>query len=384
MSTDPADPAAGTVMDGLPLTDHHCHGVVGTALDRDGFEALATESNWPGPAGTSMFDSQLGFAIRRWCAPLLDLEPHAAAEDYLARRLELGPDAVNRRLLGAAGLGTLLVDTGYRAGELTSPAQTAALAGGIGREIVRLEHVAEQVAAETTPSSFGADFAQALGLAARDAAGFKSVAAYRCGLDFDPSPPPARELERAAARWLGRPGSAGAVPRLADPVLLRHLLWTALELGKPIQFHTGYGDAELDLHRCNPLLLTGWLRATRAAGVPMMLLHCYPYHREAGYLAQVFPHVYVDVGLAVNHTGSRSPAVIAELLELTPFHKALFSTDAIGLPELHYLGAALFRRGFGQAAERWVDGGDWSVQDARRVASLIGCRNAARVYGLES
>jgi predicted TIM-barrel fold metal-dependent hydrolase len=372
-------------MDGLELTDHHCHGVATTALDRDAFEALATESNWPAPAGTSMFDSQLGFAVRRWCAPLLDLEPHAAAEDYLARRLELGPDAVNRRLLGAAGTGILLVDTGYRAGELTSPAQTAALAGGVGWEIVRIEHVAEQVAAAgTTPSSFGADFAQALGRAAGGAAALKSVAAYRCGLDFDPSPPPVREVERAAARWLDRSGAAGSVPRLEDPVLLRHLLWTALELGKPIQFHTGYGDDDLDLHRCNPLHLTGWLRATRATGVPMMLLHCYPYHREAGYLAQVFPHVYVDVGLAVNHTGSRSPAVIAESLELTPFHKALFSTDAVGLPELHYLGAALFRRGFGRTAARWINDGDWSVQDAERAAGLIGWRNAARVYGLES
>lgn len=374
----------GGVMDGLELTDHHCHGVATTALGRDGFEALATESNWPSPAGTSMFDSQLGFAIRRWCAPLLDLEPHVAAEDYLARRLELGPDAVNRRLLGAAGIGTLLVDTGYRAEELTSPAQTAALAGGVGREIVRIEHVAEQVAAAgTTPSSFGADFAQALGRAARDAAALKSIAAYRCGLDFDPSPPPVREVERAAVRWLDRSDAAGNVPRLEDPVLLRHLLWIALELGKPIQFHTGYGDGDLDLRRCNPLHLTGWLRATRATGVPMMLLHCYPYHREAGYLAQIFPHVYLDVGLAVNHTGSRSPAVIAESLELTPFHKVLFSTDAIGLPELHYLGAALFRRGFGRAAARWIGDGDWSVQDAEHAAALIGCRNAARVYGLE-
>ncbi|MFD1211323.1 amidohydrolase family protein [Arthrobacter sp. GCM10027362] len=386
MSTEPdALPGAGTVMEGLELTDHHCHGVAASDLDRAGFEALATESNWPAPPGTSMFDSQLGFAIRRWCAPLLDLEPHAGPEDYLARRLQLGAGAVNRSLLSAAGIGTFLVDTGYRAEELTSPAQTAALAGGAAREIVRLEHVAEQVAAKgTTPPSFSADFAEALTRAAGDAAGLKSIAAYRCGLDFDPSPPTAREVELAAARWLGRLEAGGATPRIEDPVLLRNLLWTGLQLGRPIQFHTGYGDADVDLHRCNPLHLTGWLRATRGTGVPVMLLHCYPYHREAGYLAQVFPQVYVDVGLAVNHTGSRSPAVIAESLELTPFHKALFSTDAVGLAELHYLGAALFRRGFGGAAARWIDAGEWSMADAERVAALVGYRNAARVYGLDA
>ena len=58
----------------------------------------------------------------------------------------------------------------------------------------------------------------------------------------------------------------------------------------------GYGDRDIDLHRCNPLLLTALLRAIEPAGVPVMLLHNYPYHREAGYLAQVFPHVYMDAG----------------------------------------------------------------------------------------
>ena len=72
-------------------------------LDRAGFEALMNEAAGPPPLGTSFFDSMLGLAIRRCCAPLLDLEPHAPAEDYLARRRELGAEA-SRRLLAAAGI----------------------------------------------------------------------------------------------------------------------------------------------------------------------------------------------------------------------------------------------------------------------------------------
>ena len=52
-------------------------------LDRAGFETLITEAPGPRPPGTTMFDSQLGFAIRRWCAPVLDLEPSAPADSYL-------------------------------------------------------------------------------------------------------------------------------------------------------------------------------------------------------------------------------------------------------------------------------------------------------------
>jgi len=37
--------------------------------------------------------------------------------------------------------------------------------------------------------------------------------------------------------------------------------------------------------------------------VPILLLHNYPFHREAAYLAQVFEHVFVDVGLATHNAG---------------------------------------------------------------------------------
>jgi predicted TIM-barrel fold metal-dependent hydrolase len=174
---------------------------------------------------------------------------------------------------------------------------------------------------------------------------------------------------------------AGAA-RVADPVLLRFLLWEALDLGKPLQLHVGYGDADLDLHRSNPLLLTPWLRQIQDRSVDVLLLHCYPFHREAGYLAQVFPHVYFDVGLALNYVGARSAAVIAESLELAPFAKQLYSSDAWGPAELHFLGAVNWRRGMTRILGRWVDDGDWTGHDAARVATMIGRTNAIRVYGL--
>ena len=46
---------------------------------------------------------------------------------------------------------------------------------------------------------------------------------------------------------------------------------TGIDAGLPVQFHVGYGDADVDLHRCDPLLLTDLLRATEPAGVPVLL-----------------------------------------------------------------------------------------------------------------
>jgi predicted TIM-barrel fold metal-dependent hydrolase len=291
---------------------------------------------------------------------------------------------VNRRLLAASGVAHLLIDTGHRADEITDVPETAGIAGQRADEVVRLEPVAETLAAEGVAAAEFADaFATRLASTAAAAVGFKTVVAYRAGLDFDPAPPSRDEVTAAAGRWLaGGPG--GERWRLADPVLLRHLIWTGLELGLPLQFHVGYGDPDLDLHRCNPLLMTDFLRASRSAGAPVMLLHCYPYHREAAYLAQVFPHVYFDVGEAVNYTGASSRTVLAESLELAPFGKILFSSDAWGPAELHHLGAVLWRRGTATVLGDLVTAGEWSLADAVRVATMIGVDNARRVYRLDA
>jgi predicted TIM-barrel fold metal-dependent hydrolase len=380
---------------GLGLADHHCHGVVRRDLDRPAFETMLTEADYVDVPGVTMFGTQLGLALRRWCPPVLGLPAHAGPDEYLATRAGLGWEEVSRRFLRAAGLDALYVDTGFEPEPLTSPAELAALAGltgpdrpdgpdgGRAREVVRLEQVAESVAAGLAgavdaAAGFGPAFRAALAERARSAIGFKSVAAYRVGLDLDPARPTATEVAVAAAHWLETP--SGEPGRLADPVLHRFFIWCGAELRRPLQFHVGYGDRDVDLHRGNPLLLTGLLRALEATGVPVMLLHNYPYHREAGYLAQVFPHVYVDAGLATHNLGRGSAALIAETLELTPFGKFLYSSDGFGLPELHYLGAVLFRRGLSAFLRAGLDDGSWTAADAGQIARQAGYENAYRVY----
>jgi predicted TIM-barrel fold metal-dependent hydrolase len=349
-----------------PRVDHHCHGGLLRDADLATLESQLTEGG-PFPGG-SPFDSGIGFAFRRLCPPLLGLPEDVPIGEYVERRAELGTDAVNRLFLRAAGLSALCVDTGYTPEPITSLADLAALAGGQAYEIVRLEVVAEDVAPSgVTAKGFADAVRQELAKRTEHAVGVKSIAAYRTGLDLAGDRPADAEVTAAAWRFLRAPG------RLADQTLQRFLIWCANDLGKPIQFHVGYGDSDVDLHRCNPLLLTPLLRNL---SVPVMLLHNYPYHREAGYLAQVFPQVYVDAGLATHGLGHRAPALLAEALELTPYGKFLYSSDAFGLPELYYLGAALFRR----ALDEFLRAAD--IPDVDRIARLICSQNARRVYGL--
>ena len=84
----------------------------------------------------------------------------------------------------------------------------------------------------------------------------------------------------------------------------------------------------------------------------------------------------------MNYTGVASRSIIAESFELGPFHKQLFSSDAWGPAELHYLGAVLWRRGVTSVIGDWVASGDWSQADAERVLRLVASENAERVYSL--
>jgi hypothetical protein len=102
----------------------------------------------------------------------------------------------------------------------------AEAAGSSVEEVVRLEAVAEHaiVAGNGSAAGFAERFRAALWERTTFACGVKSIAAYRFGLDFDPRPPTAAEVTSAAGSWRRQIDASGIV-RIADPVLLRFLLW---------------------------------------------------------------------------------------------------------------------------------------------------------------
>jgi predicted TIM-barrel fold metal-dependent hydrolase len=264
--------------------------------------------------------------------------------------------------------------------DICTPAEVAAFASDTARshEILRLETTAEGLLAEGTDPKELRDAVKHR-LAESEAVGAKSIAAYRCGLDLLDERP--RDIEVAVALDKQRPAD-GESWRITDRTVISSLAWAAIEAGLPLQLHVGYGDNDVDLLRCDPLHLTPFLRATALRGVPVLLLHNYPFHRHAAYLAQVFDHVFMDVGLAVHNTGALSRRLIEETLELVPFTKLLFSSDAFGLAELYYLGAELFRLGLDEVLEDLVQRDELAEADARAIGTQVSGENARRVYGL--
>jgi hypothetical protein len=374
-------------IDDLLLLDHHAHGVYERDLEAPEVERWLSETYLPPADGCSWWDAPLGLSVRAHCAPLLDLEPFVSAQAYVEQRQRLGADEVNRRMLQGARVSAIIDDTGMPDLQLCSPARLGEFAGAAGHEVVRLEPIAERLAASgIEPGDYPELIEAAVREAVRGAVGAKSIIAYRSGLAISPAPPATSDVIAAARQWISQ-AADGRTLRLSETTLHHHLVWVGIracqEFGRPLQLHVGLGDPDLDLSAVDPLLLTPLLRAMQPLGVPVTLLHNYPFQRHAAYLASMFPNVYVDVGLGLNHVGPSATRVLAELMEYTPFHKQLYSSDAIALGELHYLGAFLFRRALNAVFDEWMTTGDLSAADAERIAAALAGENARRIYPLD-
>ena len=259
-----------------PLVDHHVHGCLDGAGRPGGEfeESLNEGSPDPIPPFMTQFDSQLGFAVRRWCAPLLGLDPARRADEYWARRAELGAD---ERGAGAAargrGVGRWIVDTGYGADVVTGPDTLSAWSGAPCGTVLRLESLGEElVAAGAAP----ADYPDALPCAPRrPRAGCRgrrsrssptAAGSTWTGPRRRTPPSPAEVATWAADGW--RPADDVAAAGRSFGI------HAAAQAGLPMQLHVGLGDRDLDLHRVDPMLLLGLLRAAgdRAGAGPAAAL----------------------------------------------------------------------------------------------------------------
>jgi uncharacterized protein len=373
-------------MSDLPIVDGHCHPPLRAPRPRDELEFLSlfTESRdarliRQHVPDTLYFQQALrDLAAFHECAPTL--------ADVLARRSALTPAALIARCVEQAGVVGLLVDAGYRTADSYSVDELRELLPATCRAwpVLRIEALLESLLGTVDGfAALEAAFAARLeGLRAAGYVALKSIIAYRGGLGLRP---PDREAAAAAFAAL-RPGAPGESVRLTARALLEYFLGQACAAasreGLPVQLHTGFGDADLDLLRANPLLLRPALEAGAFGAAPVVLLHCYPYVREAAYLASLYANAYVDLSLTVPLVGPGCQRAVEEALELAPASKVLYGSDAMGLPESTWLGATAMRRALGGAQEMWVRSGTLTAARAQRVEEQILWRNAAGLYDL--
>ena len=371
----------------VPVVDNHCHGILldQTFGDIASWRGAFTESTDPGMARDHVATTAFYRRLTRTLAGILACEP----EEHAVFAARTGKDGreLAATLLRAGNIDTLLIDTGFPPPQEVLPVPELGELGGCGAEpMLRLEVLMERLLGENDSLAGTEEALDAAldGVRAQGYVALKSIAAYRTGLDIREWPWDEAEGSFRAYQSDAEAGSARLVHKPLLDTLLHVAFARAARQEVPVQFHVGYGDAGADLLLGNPLYLRRVLQRPDYRGMPVVLLHeCYPYTRQGGYLAAVYENAYLDLSYGIPLLGyGEMLSFTRAALGVAPTSKLMYSSDGIGVPELHWISALDGRRVLGEALGEMVSHGELGLPEAEAVGESILRGNAMRLYGL--
>jgi predicted TIM-barrel fold metal-dependent hydrolase len=282
------------------------------------------------------------------------------------------------RLFQDVGLETLCVDEGGATPRITLQ-ELGAIAPARLLRVARSDNFIRDLLPDVDDwPTFFRRYQEQLEAAIDDGAiAFKSVIAYRSGLDVEP-------VSEAVAR------RDFEVHRLAPEheqkvfrdFLLCQALDVARERGVWIHIHTGVGDPDIVYERANPARLYSLLHSQRYRTNRVVLIHGgWPWVGEAAAMAAILPNVYLDLSEGALFGMPNVRQRIMQALEACPYGKVLYGADG-SLPEALWIGAKRFKQALAQVFAELTDANFWSADQARRAARMILHDNAARAYEL--
>jgi len=370
----------------IPLADNHCHGIFQSQAPGDltAWRGLFTESFDPAMRSTHVANTLFYRRLIHEMAAFFGCEP--TEEAVLAARQEHNDQNLISKFLRAANFDVLFIDKGYPPPEmLLSDATVSDLANCRVAPMLRVELLMQRLITENGTLSA---VVEALRAALNDVRGqgyvaLKSIVAYRTGLnigiwDIDD----VEEAFTVARREVQKRGSLRLALKPLLDTLLHVTFAEAARQELPVQFHTGYGDPDADMLLANPLHLRAVLERHEYRAMPVVLLHeSYPYTQQGAYLATVYENVYFDLSYGIPYLGYHEMLEFTRAaLSVAPFSKLLYSSDAVGVPEIHWISAVNGRSILGQVLGECVTHGDLSLTEAEKAGVAMLHDNAIRLY----
>jgi uncharacterized protein len=381
----------------VPVVDAHCHGwhlAELRARPPETFPQRLTitgmflaSSGQPAPeyagvlASMTELDPLASTAVSR-LAKHLDCEPTpAAVSTARSEHLAADPGKYLAGLWQDAHVAGLLVDDGYPQPPV-HPQEFSREIGLAVHQVARSDVAIERLM--RTAASYD-ELAESftnwvITTASSGAVAFKSVIAYRTGLDVRTWPP--AEAAAAFLDWKG----AGFAPdhASAKPVrdsLLDRLLTVCQQIGRPVHIHSGAGDPSMTLDQGRPGLLYGLL--SRHRHQPIVLVHAgWPWLEDAGYLGSAFPNVYLETSVTTPWSTVALERRLELILGMVSPAKILHGTDEATEPELIWLGAHVASEALTRVLRKAVSDGWYTQSQARAVMDRILSGNALRLHGL--
>ncbi len=371
----------------LPLIDNHAHSLSSNflACGEDDFFSFLSESQHL-QFRSEMRHSLNGLLFEK---ALLQYSGAGSLSAYLRERKKLGLASISR-LFADVSIKAVLLDQGF-GHDVLSLDEFAGAAGVRVFGLQRLEPLFEELLRQHD-QPFAVEAALERQLAEGDFVGLKTICAYRGGLSLLSELPPdnldaAQEDEsfhscRRQVLSTGRIEGRGYYQRLLT-LAFSH----SAHRGLPVQVHSGLGDDDALLLDANPLLAQALFRRNRLNGRPLpaiVLLHCYPFHKEAAYLSSIYANVYFDLSLVNFLAAPGFSSIFQEALALAPYGKMLIGTDGHSQPESFWWAARTCRQALPSVARRCKeDGLAMSSKELGQIERSIFYDNALRLYKLD-
>lgn len=372
----------------IPVVDNHCHPVLlNQHMDTLGFRKYFSEATAPAFAEQHVAKSVYYLWMLRQMALFFGCLRKNDEDEVIAARNRLEADTLIEHLYRAAGIDTLILDEAY---PLPAMCYTPARMGQLGHcraaRMLRLETLMQQLIVEIN------DFDELvtryhhslLRLRDHGYVAFKSIVAYRTGLNITRW----SKDQAVAAFHEARAAIHDGQLRIAHKPLIDYLLHIAFvqaaEQQLPIQFHTGYGDKDVDMLLGNPLHLREVLENDEYQGMSVIILHeCYPYTQLGAYLAAVYPQVYLDLSYTIPFVErAEMLAFTRQALSVAPASKLLYSSDGIHVPEMHWASAIRGRSILGQVLDEMIEQDEIDEEQGYMLARQVLHDTAYTVYKL--
>jgi len=379
----------------IPLIDNQGHGLLADfrqAGEVDFVSAFSVSSF----ASLMTADIQSSMSFLEMKKRLFDLSSATSLAEYLSLRKSNTSYARHlcKDLFARAGFERVLLDDGIdhgndhgiehgiEHGNMLPLDEFESVSGIKVSRVVRIEPVIEKLLIEYTTAADVEHYLEKRLLPPRERSivAFKTICCYRGGLTLHEIDP-----DDAASNFLDCRRNVLSSGKIKKSSYYHYLLLKVFDIAVkkdlPVQVHCGLGHDDADLSLCNPELLHRLLRKQRFSNLKLVLLHCYPFQKEAAILASLYPGVHFDLSLASFLLSDQS-ALYRGVLASAPYTKILAGTYGHSHPETYFQGAMALRQGLSKSLLTFEQQGSISREEAGEIESAILQGNARRLYKL--
>jgi hypothetical protein len=382
---------------GAPVIDTHLHGWRTPdllAAPADGFAERVTmlgmcvltsggdPATYAEVLQQATASTPLALALLGRLGAQLGCEPtNEAVSAARAARLRADATGYLQELWRDARIDGLVVDEGFPL-PIIPAAELEREAGVAVHRVVRIEPwiAEEREGAAGYNELEDALVARLEGAVGAGAVAFKSVIAYRTGLDI--THPSAADARAAFTRW--REDGFRETRAHAKPVrdrLLERTLAVATASGVPVHIHSGGGDPDSLVAHARPAGLFELLK--RHPQQPVLLIHAgWPWTDEAAFMASILPHVYLDLSIGIPWASLAIDRLVETALGVAPPSKVLYGSDEASEPEVAWFSAHVAREALGRVLASGVERRWLTQAQAHGIGEDVLAGNCRRLHGI--